>query len=281
VLKINASDFTRAISLLQRVQALIGTGAGHNDATVLTEKPVSKTVKEGSERHLNSLIEAIVPIGMPLSVKSIGRMKDGLQRDKFTFSEMRSAYAEIEGRIYDELDLMSWFCIDKRKADFYEPAAPLFGAEVDLKFPSAKYEIEEAGNCLALRRSTACVMHLMRVLEVGIQAVAEDLGVTAQDTSALLDQIERVIPEVILRRNSPEDEQWLSEATAHFRLLKDTWGDYAMHVHETYNEEQAEVIFEQTRICMQHLATRLADPQGKLLRLCGLTASYVPGKSQL
>ena len=265
MLKINVSAFTRAVSMLQSVRALIESGANHNDGTVSAEKPVPKAIKDGAESHLNNLLDAISPIRMPLTVKSIGRMKDGLGQDKFTFDEMRFAYAEIEGRIYDELDLVSWFWIDRRQADFYEPATPLFGAEVDQRFPAAKYEIEEAGKCLAVRRSTACVMHLIRVLEVGIQAVADDLGIPAEDSwNTLLDQIERVIAEIIIKRNSTEDEQWFSQLVSHFWLLRQ---NYAMLVHETYSEEQAVTIFENIRNFMHHLATRLAER--KILHLLG------------
>ena len=45
-------------------------------------------------------------------------------------------------------------------------------------FPSANNDILEASNCLALERGTATVMHLMRVAEVGLKALASALGVT-------------------------------------------------------------------------------------------------------
>ena len=111
-------------------------------------------------------------------------------------------------------------------------------------------------------------MHLIRVLEVGIQAVADDLGIPAQDNwNTLLDQIERVVPEVTPKRNGTEDGQWFSEVAAHFRLLKDAWRNSAIHANETYSQQQAEIIFEQTRNFMNHLATRLADH--KILCLLG------------
>jgi hypothetical protein len=42
---------------------------------------------------------------------------------------------------------------------------------------SASFDIEEAGKCLAFDRGTATVMHLMRVLEVGLKALAKVLQI--------------------------------------------------------------------------------------------------------
>jgi hypothetical protein len=47
----------------------------------------------------------------------------------------------------------------------------LFGDAVFSSFPSATDDIAEAGTCLALERSTACVMHSMRATEVALRAL--------------------------------------------------------------------------------------------------------------
>ena len=59
---------------------------------------------------------------------------------------------------------------------FYEHAE-LFGARVNKHFPNATKDIRAAGSCYATDRSTACVMHLMRVLEIGLAAFAKQFNV--------------------------------------------------------------------------------------------------------
>jgi hypothetical protein len=53
--------------------------------------------------------------------------------------------------------------------------------KVSVQFPSAAEDIAESGKCLGCGRSTACVMHLQRVMEVGLAALAKAVGVTQQN----------------------------------------------------------------------------------------------------
>ena len=51
-----------------------------------------------------------------------------------------------------------------------------FGDKVATAFPSARFDICEAADCLALERSTAAAFHLMRAVEWGMRALCVDLG---------------------------------------------------------------------------------------------------------
>src|SRR5690606_2199938 len=66
--------------------------------------------------------------------------------------------------------------VPPEKAKFFE-SDELFGTEVATAFPSARQDIKDAGNCLALDLNTAAVFHLMRVMEVGVKAMARHLKV--------------------------------------------------------------------------------------------------------
>jgi hypothetical protein len=63
------------------------------------------------------------------------------------------------------------FAINVRHTDFYT-GRKLFDAKVFSDFPSASFDFDEAGKSFALGRYTACVFHLMRVLEIGINGLA-------------------------------------------------------------------------------------------------------------
>jgi hypothetical protein len=147
-------------------------------------------------------------------------------------------------------------------AELFEQKEPLFGTVVEEKFPSAIPEIAEAGKCLALDRPTACVMHLMRVLEVGLASLAAELGVPfARNWNYVLNEIQRVIQSIEGKKYGEEEEKWFSQAASHFRFVKNGWRNHAMHIRDRYSAEDARKIFESVRAFMQHLSTRLSEPE--------------------
>ena len=115
---------------------------------------------------------------------------------------------------------------------------------------------------MALGRWTAAVMHLMRGLEPALRALqdAVQVEVLKEQWGQILDQIESKIKRIKKRTHGAKDEQWYSEAAAQFRFLKDAWRNYANHLHERYDEERAEDIFNGVKAFMKHLAERLAEP---------------------
>lgn len=137
---------------------------------------------------------------------------------------------------------------------------PLFGQEVEDAFPSAATDIAEAGNCRALERWTASVMHLMRVLEVGLRCLAASKGVDPNENwNKVLNEIEDKLRAVSKKVEGAEAEKWAAEAGTHFRFIKNAFRNHAMHPNEHYSEERAVLIYDNTRSFMQHLATRLSE----------------------
>ena len=140
-----------------------------------------------------------------------------------------------------------------------------FGEQVNEGFPSARYDISEAGRCLALRRSTACVSHLMRALEVALASLANALGLslTAENWNTILNDIEK---EVRSRTKATHGQAWkdrdepfFAEAAAHLRFIKNGWRNHTMHRRSKYTDEEAEAIYESIRSFMRHLSERLSE----------------------
>lgn len=160
----------------------------------------------------------------------------------------------------DEMRARVLFVMPSKHAVFYSDEKPLFGAEVDDAFPSAAPDIAEAGKCRAVGRWTACVMHLMRALEIGLGALAKFSGVDPDENwNTLLGQIEANLRKIGKKSHSPADEQFAAEAATHFRAIKNGWRNHAMHVREKYDEERAVAIYDSVRSFMRHLATRLGE----------------------
>jgi hypothetical protein len=189
-------------------------------------------------------------------------MLDLLNFGPVTLGRFAGMVMELAQRLVDELESKVTLQINMRHSDLYGKAEA-FGDAVFTAFPSANDDIAEAGTCLALDRGTACVMHLSRVVEVGLKAIAEKLGLpNRNDWGKHLEDIER---ELTKRYKASAirstEEQFLSEAAVQIGHIKVAWRNPAMHVDKTYSPQRAEQIFSAIRSFMQHLATELHDPK--------------------
>jgi hypothetical protein len=159
----------------------------------------------------------------------------------------------------DELSGRYLLVLASKHAEFFQLPDP-FGDSVAAAFPSATYDISEAAKCRALGRWTATVMHLMRVLEVGLRALAEKYGLEAgPNWNTLLNQIEAESRKIGKRTHGAAEEQWAAEAATHLRFIKNAWRNHAMHALEKYDEERSVAIFENTRDFMKHLSINLSE----------------------
>ncbi|HVB53481.1 MAG TPA: hypothetical protein VNF24_04735 [Candidatus Acidoferrales bacterium] len=183
--------------------------------------------------------------------------------------DLKLAAAELQGRIDDEMEAALCLSLSPREKDLYGHAAP-FGNEVADAFPSAAYDIEEAAKCLALERATACVFHLVRVLEVGLHELGAALGVPDLEMQAnptweaVLAKCDKELAKPAKSRDPKWESQaeFFAEAVAQLRAVKVAWRNPTMHVDRVYDPSRAEDIWGSVRAYMRHLATKLhEEPQ--------------------
>jgi len=231
--------------------------------------------EEGEPGSLGTLADKLRPelelihgylqaVDMPVSLEMVDRMR-ALWRPQMSRARAAKWLGELRARIIDELKSRHFLYVDAREVPHYNE--PLNGwDDVPDKFPSASYDIQEASRCLALGRTTASVIHLMRVLEIGLQTLAQEFGVKYEHSNwkTVIDQVDARIKRLEQARRRPKDwkslRQFYSEAASEFRMFKDAWRNYAMHVHERYGEEDARAIFAGVKVFMKHLSSRLAEP---------------------
>ena len=207
----------------------------------LLELPLSRVLRDQFERL----------------VKSINRA-DG--------AELAILVREFANNLMVELS-SSWFLMvfaDNR--EHYEQRRPAFGEPVALAFIEASGDIAAASRCLALDEWTACVFHLMRVLEHGLRTMAEIVGLPSdamqhENWKNIIDQIEKKIREMEALPKTPEKViriQILSEAALQFRYFKDAWRNHVSHAHASYDNHTVPLVFVHVRAFMQHMAAQLA-----------------------
>ena len=217
-------------------------------------------------QRLDNMKDICEEIGLDFSAKHVEKVKKQLLSDRTSLKDFMQLLNELESRISDELSNLSVMLITRKKADYYEQAS-LFGNGVFNRFPMANFDIEEAGKCFATVRHTACVMHLQRVLEIGLKGFGNYLNAMASIKSAQpsWQNVLEVTAKEIKNRTSTKtwtssSEQMYAEGIQAFLVaVKTAWRNPSMHADAKYTEEVAEDIFNSVKGFMRHLAKHLDE----------------------
>lgn len=163
---------------------------------------------------------------------------------------LKSAVFEAESR--------KFYVLDADVDEEHDSPDALFGPDVIDAFPDAAFDISEAGKCQAFGLWTASVMHIMRVLETSVNALAKHVGVASSDNwNKTLNEIEVALRKVNKKADGIEAEVWAAEAGTHLRFIKNAWRNQSMHHGSKYDEAEAKQIFANARAFMAHLAERI------------------------
>jgi hypothetical protein len=246
MLELNARD------LLELVRNLLGSElAIRGKSGALTAMLAAERDKANGE-----VISLLNKLELPHSAKVAEEMLAGAK----TIERLHEALEQLWNSVALELrDRKFYAPVSKFVCYFEQPK--LFGDDVFDKFPSARNDIFEAGTCLALERGTACVMHLMRVCEVGIKVLAAALSVTQQNNwGAYLREVDQALAARIRASGGrSSDEQFYAEARVTLDGVRMAWRNPTMHVENSYSPERAEEILISVRTIMRHLATTLSE----------------------
>jgi hypothetical protein len=146
----------------------------------------------------------------------------------------------------------------------------LFGESVYEKFPSAREEIKNAGNCLAASLWTAGVFHLMRAAEYGLRAISHDRRIripkqkhielaTWEDIIKELEKAETEIqnyPKTLARE---AQFSFYHGVMMEFKRFKNKYRNSVMHSRDSYNEPEAVAAFAHVKAFMGILSSRIGE----------------------
>lgn len=230
-------------------------GAGRRQFELMKEaKPYLKSdwVRSPGYKLLKQVKKECESIGLRLSAMCIDEFLQSV-KTTLTLQQLLKALAEIENSIRREMSVVQFFYMPNKQADFYDQQS-LFGQSVVNRFPRIQFDMVEAGNCFAMGRGTACVFHLMRIMEIGVQEFGNALGVQIQGFKPwqnILDEINKAI-----RALPSKDPKTIekSEASANLYSVKLAWRNDVMHPNDKYTLEEARNLIEQVRIFMGQLA---------------------------
>ncbi|MGA2285855.1 MAG: hypothetical protein ABSG55_06275 [Dehalococcoidia bacterium] len=191
--------------------------------------------------------------------------------DKMTSGKKLIGYPALHDQVtllrqalHIELAQTVFVNVEATKAIYFRKPLTDVSEHVQGNFQSTIYDFTEAAKCYALSRSTACVAHCMRVLEVGLISLGNALNVPEAHTknwNRLLEQIEKAIKAIGPNSDSDwrEQQAFYSKASAQFDTIRIAWRNNVMHAHDKYTELEAREILGATRAIMRQIATRLKE----------------------
>ncbi|SRR6266436_613095 len=257
MLKAYAHAFYVFGGMLRSVDIVTSIGLSGGD------KPTNSATRDYAVEHLEGMRQHCAQMGLGLSLKGIERAAAEISKKDITYIQHGAALAELERRINDELRSIYFFHVPQQNARYYpnsqEYEIPLLTPYSKKKFPKSIEDSEEAGKCFALGRYTACVFHLMRVMERGVQRLGKKLKVAIpveeKDWGVISSSINGA-----LRRlpNSTVAERKIharyAKAAVYLDNVREAWRNPTMHPKETYTEEEAEDCFRFVKQYTEHLA---------------------------
>ena len=165
---------------------------------------------------------------------------------------------ELVNRFKDEGSAKKVIVIPSAKEKFYDLVNPIWGMKVQNTFPDMIEDITEANNCYALDRNTACVFHLMRVMEKAVQKLAIQLGLTT--TSISDKEWQKVINDIRGQLNlsypkhgNPDRIKYES-ILGHLETIKIAWRNPTMHPKVTYGEQESKAVLNSVEVFIKDLA---------------------------
>lgn len=262
MLPVNLKDFLVTFGVVENMMCQCST---FEDFSKLGH-PIPPDEFDQMRRRIRNLKERCKELGLNTSSELIANtlatyMPDGLITP---YGELRKSLDSIVRTIYAELRQVMLMHIPPASAERFDQPA-LFGQPVADKFSDAAYDISEAGSCYATGRHTACVMHLMRGLEVAISALGRGIGLpnVVVDAKQSWTRALKNIGDQIGQNDKGTDPLWPSksqffkDARAHLFAVKVAWRDTAMHLEKSYGPREADRIYRAAKDLMEHLAEHL------------------------
>jgi hypothetical protein len=180
--------------------------------------------------------------------------------------KVRWQIENITDRIIDELEDQSFLHVKTTRVDFYEKSE-LFGPKVSKKFGTVNGEITNAGTCFSLEQYTACVFHLMRVMEHCVQRfgikLKVEIDVKNESWSVIMDHVNREIermpggPKATSGAKATlaqkAKRQKMALAASRLDHVRIAWRNDVMHPKAKYDENEAKEVIASVQAFLENI----------------------------
>jgi hypothetical protein len=273
MLELNSAAFYEATRMLQHTMTFIeerklASRSQGRDGSV-TIAPVTDQIALKLMRDRNAdLREALNVLNAKITLMALAEY-DATLANMPTWEAISKHAMDISRTLRRELTQAKVLSLNAQEANFYQPAQALFGPVFESRFPTmGAFELDEAAKCLALGRPTACVFHLIRLLEVGIKALALCLGIpdpvkpsqrnwTLILSNIMSNGIAEKWPDAASRMN-PKCKM-LEELHASLDAVKNPFRNPTMHIENKYTDSEAQHLFALVKGFMMKLSDRMDE----------------------
>ena len=281
--EIKPTDFLAAATALARVHQIFSLIKESSENETLVPHSV-ELISNG----LNKFKDEAEAIGATLAVKAVNKHMKAVTADpcEMTVGQAVIALNDIESRFADHVEDVRMFALAAGEEMFLQTADLLMELpDFPTRFPNASFEVEEASKCIAMGRHTASVFHAMRMLELGIRALAKRLNIPDPTRPAernwkfILGKIQARIDELWPPSSrQPKSEGAQFEALhATLDAVRNPWRNATMHVETIYAPHEALHILRCSAYFMRSL-NDLSDEDGRPPDDDGALALEAPAK---
>ncbi|MBV1918794.1 MAG: hypothetical protein KUG65_12150 [Sphingomonadaceae bacterium] len=209
---------------------------------------LSLPATHGSAVRLSEIIGRLTPLSEEQSAGDLGLS----EQIAFTLHSLHTT-------LTDELRSVHFVSIVNDHIEYLDDDISVFGEAVDKKFPKMVGDISEAAKCLAFGRNTACVFHLMRVMEHCVQRLGRKLKVKVDVDTATWYKIGNGINKAVSAMHAQTAAQQAKKqkyalAYANLDGVRMAWRNDVMHPKATYTEEEARNVFSHVGAFLKSLA---------------------------
>jgi hypothetical protein len=207
---------------------------------------------------LGVISETCLNLGLKLSVNQANLICEHIHSGTYTADLLQNELQQLHTRIYEELQGELFLYVPKDKADlavqdyWRDP-------EIERAFPSTLHEFIRAGCCFAYDEPTACVFHLMRIVDTGLKATARSLGIVYDSRG--WSSIGQEIHKRMEQKYSLKTDEWKRSEPLYANILTDIQAIAKAHRNEVihrieciYNDREAHELIILVRGFIRHLA---------------------------
>jgi hypothetical protein len=233
------------------------------DARYLT---ILAETKDAVTRIIDQARPVLSPFKCPHIDHAIDSLGWWLNTDNPSWGDLRMKAIALRNAIQTELKQYYYYQYPRQKAEVLRSWKDDWKSAI-CAFPAIEREAFLATDAYALGHDVAAVFYSMRILEIGLKALAADVGLTfdLQQWHNIIDQIESRISEErrTLPRGSARNErlQFNSEAAKEFFYFKEGWRNHVSHNRADYDEHQALSVLIHVRAFMNHLASKFLEAE--------------------
>lgn len=172
--------------------------------------------------------------------------------------QLWTLFVNMQDTLVSEISEHLFIYIDRAEAPLYSDVQFSEGAKS--RFPvNLKKDMLFAGRCFSIQDYDGCVLHLMRVIDWGLERVASKFKVPFEKNwQNVINDIRREIKNIDNKHpRLKKDKVFYLDAVDRMEVFKDAYRNNAMHRKVYYGREDAIRMYNSVQFFMEHLAKKL------------------------